>query len=124
MSYFHVTGKFFKYQICFIFTACCTGCSASVKDGVHKTYYDDGKLKYVQSYRNGDLEGISREYYETGRLQHTINYKDNRVHGIYHTYNPNGPLWTEEIYDHGDLVRRKEYNEEGEVMQEEGFDKD
>jgi len=124
MSYFHVTGKFLKYQIYLILSACCMGCSTSVENSIRKTYYDNGKIKYVQSYRNGDLEGISREYYETGSLKYAINFRENRIHGMYHTYDPNGSLWTEEIYDDGDLVKRRKFNGEGEVIQEEGFDKD
>jgi len=64
---------------------------------------------------------ISRQYYDTGTLKHAINYKNADMDGLYNTYYSNGALWVNEIYGQGNLVSRREYNEEGEIVQEELF---
>jgi len=113
-----------KFKLCSVVLLCILGCNVQIKDGVQKTYYQTGVLKSVESYQNGTLNGITRKYYESGILKHAINYKDGRIDGMYHTYYPNGALWTKEIYDNGTFIGRREYNEEGEVIEEEGFSGD
>ena len=110
-----------KYKLGLTLLLCILGCDVRAKDGVQKAYYKTGILKSVQSYQNGVLKGITREYYEVGTLKHAINYKDDRIDGMYHTYYPSGSLWTKEIYNDGVFIGRKEYNEAGEVIKEEGF---
>jgi len=112
------------YKLYLALFLCILGCNVHAKDGVQKDYYATGVLKSVKSYQNGVLNGITREYYEVGTLKHAINYKNNQINGIYNTYYPNGALWMKEVYKNGTHVGRKEYNEEGEVIKEEGFGKD
>ena len=113
--------KIFFYPV---FLLCVLGCAAPIKDGIYKDYYENGNLKSVRSYDNGALNGIAREYYDVGTLQHAINYKNDQIDGLYNTYYPTGALWIQETYDHGVLVGRKEYDEEGKVIQEEGYSKE
>jgi len=110
-----------KYKFCLVFLLCMGGCSAQVKDGIEISYYSTGILESVKSYQNGVLDGITREYYEGGTLKHAINYSNDQIDGMYHTYYPSGFLWTKEVYEDGIFVGRKKYNEEGEVINEEGF---
>jgi len=113
-----------KYKIFLAFLLSIIGCGMQDKDGVQKAYYKTGVLKSIQSYQNGVRSGITREYYEGGTLKHVINYKDDRIDGIYHIYYPNGALWTKEIYNNGVFVGRREYDEEGQVIEEEGISGD
>lgn len=112
-----------KFNICLVILLYMMGCGVQDKDSIKKSYYSTGILQSVKSYQNGVLNGVSREYYESGTLKHAINYRDDLIDGMYHTYYPHGSLWMKEVYDGGIFVGRKEYNEEGEVIKEEGFNK-
>ena len=112
-----------KYEFCLAFLLCMIGCGTQVKDGIEISYYSTGILESVKSYQNGVLNGITREYYKGGTLKHAINFSNDQIDGMYHTYYLHGFLWTKEVYEDGIFVGRKEYNEEGEVINEEGFNK-
>ena len=115
-------GRFtIKYEFCLVFLLCMGGCGAQDKDGIEKSYFSTGNLQSIKSYQHGVLNGISREYYESGTLKHAVNYTNDLIDGMYHTYYPQGFLWTKEVYKDGIFVGRKEYNEEGEEINEEGF---
>jgi len=100
---------------------CILGCSAQAQNNVHKTYYNNDILISVQSFKNGVLNGISREYYQTGALKHVINYKNDKMDGMYNTYYPNDSLWVNETFSQGNLINRREYSEDGDLVKKEAY---
>ena len=52
-----------KKLIVFIFSIVLLGSCQNKKNGVYKTYYDNGSLKEYAEYKNGELHGTSKEYY-------------------------------------------------------------
>ena len=52
---------------------------AAKKNGIHKTYYDSGELKYEATYKNGILEGITKEYNRDGSLKGKYMFKDGEL---------------------------------------------
>jgi len=48
----------------------------SKKDGIHKTNYSSGELRYESTYRNGKLNGLTKEYSKDGTLITKYEFKD------------------------------------------------
>ena len=103
------------------------------KDGKWTTWYENGKIKTVDHYLNGELHGEKKSYYEDGSPQTIEEYENNKLHGKRTEYDKtpnqvlsesnyangkldgesksyyNGELWRESIYKNGMLLREKEY---------------
>ena len=47
----------------------------NIKNGEWKTYYENGKEKYVENYKNGAINGKCKEYNESGKLVFEGEYK-------------------------------------------------
>ena len=74
-----------------------------VIDGIHKTYYSDGTLKSEESRKDYLKDGTWKTFYPNGVLKDYINYKKDELHGSYKTYNDGGDLTGEETYKNGIL---------------------
>jgi uncharacterized protein len=61
---------------------------AGVKSGVWKYYYDNGKVKSVENYENGEVTVFS----EKGNKGEYFFLKDNAIHGDVTLYYDNGPI--------------------------------
>ena len=91
----------------------CTDKNYKPYTGISKSYYEDGKLKSEENYKDGQLDGISKRYYENGKLRFEYNYKDDKRNGISKSYYKNGKLKSEENYKDGELVSIKSYYRNG-----------
>ena len=60
--------------------------------GVIRTYHDpeETKLKSEVFMMNGKKEGVYKSYYENGQLEYEVNYIDDKKNGIYKRYLGNG----------------------------------
>ncbi|ALJ03682.1 hypothetical protein APS56_00305 [Pseudalgibacter alginicilyticus] len=74
----------------------------SGRNGIKKTFFNEGNLHKVENYKNGLLDGVYQEYYENGKL-----FKE----GVYNKGFLKGPLKT--YYIHGTIKHITEYNESG-----------
>lgn len=105
------------------------------KDGLVRTYYEDGRLNSESLYRHGKLL-TKKEYYKSGVLRLDVNYtqarvdKDNKETGIGKLYFPNGTLkyeWNltrssnpgfKKSYDrNGQLTFEAHYDQEGSLIE-------
>ena len=50
---------------------------------------------------NGKKEGIYKSYWNNGQLWEEVNYIDGKMNGIYKRYHYNGQLWEEVNYIDG-----------------------
>ena len=90
--------------------------------GLLISYYDDGKLKSEEIFKDGKKEGLARVYYKNGELQSEKNYMAGRVEGLVKTYYENANLKREEVFKDGNLegfVRY--YYKNGKVKGEENY---
>ena len=71
------------------------------KNGIEKTYYDDGTVWSVASYKNGVLDGERTIYSQTGRVIEVKNFQDGKSHGITRGYYDDGTLEVEMMYANG-----------------------
>ena len=77
------------------------GCS---KNGVYETYYENGRLKEVGTYKDGKEDGLWKFYGRwNGRLKQEGIIKDGEEEGLHKFYNDNGQLGTEVSYKDGEL---------------------
>ncbi len=66
--------------------------SLNPKDGIHKEYYVNGKLKLETEYKDGKYNGIYKTYYESGSLKFDGNVKNGVYHGMGKKYYENGQI--------------------------------
>ena len=68
--------------------------------GIVRTYYDDAKTKLKKEYfiNAGKKEGIYKSYYKNGQLKYEVNYIDGKKNGIEKSYYIDGQLFKEVNY--------------------------
>lgn len=92
----------------------------SAKNGLNKTYYQNGKLKSSETFRNGEKVGVCKYYYDNGKLQYEENYNtEGQAEGVFNSYYKNGQL--ESMYSYRNGQRHgiyKEYYEDGKLRDE------
>lgn len=54
--------------------------------GEHKSYHENGKIKFIRNFINGKVEGRVISYYNTGELEAEYFYKNSILHGEYKKY--------------------------------------
>lgn len=93
------------------------------QNGVVKSYYGKGKVKYEISYANNILEGTSYWYYENGNLMSEKSYTKGKLNGWQREYYETGLIKTEIFYNEG--IRDgicKEYYENGALKEVKTYD--
>jgi antitoxin component YwqK of YwqJK toxin-antitoxin module len=83
------------------------------KEGLGKTYFDDGELKIEAQYKNDMLNGEYRQLYY-GRTIKEVNYKDDKLDGYATYYSPTKLKTKEGTYLNGKMHGKwKIYTESG-----------
>lgn len=88
--------------------------SLLAQNGIIKSYYGKGKIKYEMSYVNNVLEGTSFWYYENGNLMSEKTYDNGKLNGWQRDYYETGLIKLEIYFNNG--IRDglfKEYYENG-----------
>ncbi len=85
-------------------------------DGLSTTYYPEGNLYGEWNYKNGQSEGIAKTYHKNGNVYEVRNYKNGKPEGVQKTYHENGKLRLEENYKSGKLLSKKKYDLEGNLI--------
>ena len=63
-----------------------------MKQGEHKSYYEDSTLQYTQTYLNDKLHGVCEYYQSNGSLGAITNYVNGKRCGMYKLYNIYGDV--------------------------------
>tara|TARA_B100000959_G_C14963855_1_gene616907 strand:- start:1276 stop:2091 length:816 start_codon:yes stop_codon:yes gene_type:complete len=95
-------------------------------DGISKIYYKSGKSKSklmaTANFKNSKMEGTATGYYYNGRVRFYENYKNNIKNGYCKYFNEYGGIKKEENYKNGKLDgNRKLYNEDGHISDERNY---
>lgn len=96
-------------------------------NGEMKCYDENGRLKAVLHFKNGQMDGYQREYneygklvdeayYKNGQLQATGNFVDDELDGVQRGYYENGQLKAEEYYRNGKKENYKETHAVGKKL--------
>ncbi len=108
--------------------------------GTYKTYYPSKQLKRIQSFEKGMQHGQDVMFHENGQIETTVqyvkgsregrqvwfradgsmasirNYSEAKLHGDYIFYHFNGKIKSLTVYEKGEVISIKTYNEEGELI--------
>jgi hypothetical protein len=76
----------------------------SIKHGLHKGYYPDGKLKAEINFVQNKMSGPARYYFPDGQLKSEVHYVDDLLDGEAKWYHSNGQLEIQSF-----RVKGKEY---------------
>ena len=76
-------------------------------------YFKNGNKENEIDYKHGKVNGRARMWYENGSLRVEATYKDNKTHGVRIAYHQNGQIFCRAEYDEGKLLRKKNWDEEG-----------
>ncbi|MCX6233656.1 MAG: hypothetical protein NT175_02885 [Bacteroidetes bacterium] len=78
----------------------------SLKTGLWKEYYENGKIAAEESFLDGKLHGYFRSYHENGNIWCIGNYNQNNKEGKFEIYDQQGKLIFIQHYNHGKLVKK------------------
>ena len=90
------------------------------RNGLIKEYYQNGQLKGEGSFKDDKRNGLIKGYHENGIIGAEVNFKDDKQDGIERAYYPNGEIQYIHTYKNGKLIHRKDYDEKGKLINEEG----
>lgn len=86
----------------------------NLKTGSNPYFYNSGKLKEDNTYKDGQLNGVTTGYYPDGTKSYETSYLDGEKHGPFRNYYLNGQVSSEGWYQEGKLNGDYfEYNEKG-----------
>jgi hypothetical protein len=88
-----------------------------------KTFYDDGKLESIKTYKNDKLDGLSVDYSVNGKTKNETYFKSGYKNGIHREYNSaTNALEIEEYYINDTLNGiRKVFNDKGVILMHENY---
>lgn len=91
--------------------------SDTLKEGEKPDYYENGKLHFIVTYKDGKANGRVREYYPDGKLYMDAIYKDDHRHGKCTHYFKSGKPFSVSYFVNGakDSIETKFY-EGGQVL--------
>lgn len=72
---------------------------------MEKVYYPNGQMEYLGRFENGVESGEWVYYYENGTKKYVEHWQEGLEHGVHYDYSPDGQIYRELHYDHGNLVK-------------------
>lgn len=84
------------------------------KNGVEKSYYDNGQLEYEKNWKDGKKDGHWKSYYENGQLVVEEGYINDKLDWKKHYYDE-GQLLSDEDWEDGTLKLFKFYYQNGQL---------
>lgn len=76
-------------------------------------FYAGGDVMTEQNFHAGVAHGVSRAFFRNGNVASERWHEYGRRHGPWRTWHENGQLNEELIYDHGEIVSRQAWTEDG-----------
>jgi antitoxin component YwqK of YwqJK toxin-antitoxin module len=73
------------------------------EEGTNRLFYPDGKLKETQTFVAGLQQGGDTLFYPTGKPQFIVTFKDGKKDGLLQKWTPEGSLFFEAVYDKDSL---------------------
>ncbi len=99
-----------------------TICPLAFSQEVKKEYYENGKIHFERTFKDGKLQGEYKEFYPNGVLKNVKIFVAGEVEGVTKQYNENGKLTAELTRDRGQmgwwLTKQYEYYPGGSLKSE------
>lgn len=90
---------------------------SGILHGPRYEWYPNGKLKEEGLYSNNKLHGTYNAWYESGELRYSKKYKDNKPQDTLTAYFKNGSVRRVEVYEGGDMISGKVYDQAGKEVE-------
>lgn len=87
------------------------------RDGVNKTYFQNGDLKSECDYRTAAKNGPCRHYYPDGQLLNEAFFRYGKVDGTSTWYRPDGSIRYQDLFFEGAHLKRKAFDREGNLTE-------
>ncbi len=84
-------------------------------------FYKDGSYKALAQYVKGQQHGLTRKYYKNGKLQAEGAFVAGKTQGKSLFYYENGSVQREDHFEKGQLLQRKQFNQDGQLISEKKF---
>ena len=91
------------------------------KNGYAVGYYQNGQMEYQGYYVDGLAVGEWRSYYLDGTVSRIRFYHKDEIHGLDQNFAVNGKLYSEKIYEYGELKKITYYKPDGSVLEQKSF---
>ena len=78
------------------------------KEGLWKSWYENGQLKNKGNWKNDRRDGQRIEYYKNSQVKEEVFHRNGIPTGKWVYYNPDGTISKEIFYKEGQLVETKE----------------
>jgi antitoxin component YwqK of YwqJK toxin-antitoxin module len=89
-----------------------------IPDGQAVERYENGSIKNIFNYKNGNREGKAFGYFQNGKIKIESMYKDDNPIGLSKTYYEDGQIMSESEIVDGKKTFYKEYYKTGELKEE------
>ncbi len=90
----------------------------SIVNGIVKRWHENGQLMIEGAYRYGKGDGIYKYWLDNGQLMLVGAYKDSKKDGVWKSWHEDGRLATEKTYNDGELIFSKEWDKDGQLLNE------
>ena len=95
--------------------------NAPIKKRNGRYFYDNGKVLYEGSLKDGKFDGRGRYFYKNGNIMYDGNFRQDAYFGKGKYFNPNGKLVYEGYFKDNKIKRGKKFYPDGTVMYEGNF---
>jgi hypothetical protein len=97
----------------------------SVKTGLVKALFDNGKVRAEIKYKDGKKHGVAKEYFKEGGLFQEISYENGVKNGTAKRYHKNGKPYQSTDYKMGKMHGKQiKYRENGQLASEANYMQD
>jgi antitoxin component YwqK of YwqJK toxin-antitoxin module len=86
--------------------------------GVAVSLYEDGSPKSETEFKNGLKWGLERHWFAVDKLRYEAELQRGVVHGKERVWYPDGQLKEEGDYEFGITLRRKKWDEDGNLVED------
>lgn len=90
------------------------------KDGISKTFYPDGQLAEILTWKNGLKSGLWEQYYTDGKIKFRGHYTENEKTGLFEAFYMSGKIMYKVKYTAGHATGQWiYYDENGKILKKE-----
>jgi len=68
-------------------------------------YMDDSQIGYELEYKFGRKDGIGKSYFENGKVQKVVKFKNDQKHGVQYEFSESGDTLVIEEFEYGEKIR-------------------
>ena len=79
-------------------------------------WYESGKKKKQESFRNNEKHGLFTQWYESGKKKNSVRYIDGELQGVMTVWYENGKKKKEYSLDDDGKEREKAWDQDGNVI--------